>query len=157
MVVGTASKACSADAVTDKMAIFEYLVGGVWICTVADPPENPGQIRATATYDMAPNHVIHLHVVSPDEVGDGYYGYDAQSKSYWHSGQDSAGILSWATSQEGTTYTGYSWAGTSIDAKTRSTTTYTKLDANRFIGRFVLFREGRQLSETGTCARQISR
>lgn len=60
----------------------------------------------TVTFDVAPGNVMHVHVAGGEYLGDSYFGYAAQTNSYWSSGSDNMGEASSEQSADGRAYKG---------------------------------------------------
>jgi hypothetical protein len=150
-----AARAFSADALTDKMAIFSHLVGGTWTCSVRVPAlsGHPAEtIYYSATYDVAPRNILHSHISWRDIAADQYYGYNTNSRSYWQAALDTEGVYGWATWPNGTAYSGYAWDHNLTSVKGGVFDSYANLNANRLNGRFISPR-GNQVAVTSVCTR----
>jgi hypothetical protein len=92
-----------------KMAPFNYAFGAPFNCT-ANVPAMGGQPAmtetTTATFDAAPNNVMHVHIAGTSFVGDQYFGYSTRANTYWSSMSDSNGSAIAETSTDGKTYRG---------------------------------------------------
>lgn len=105
----------AAGALTGKMEMFNYLIG-TWSCStnmsaMGKQPAEKGQ--STVAFDIVPGNVFHDHVSAAHYADDDYYGYSAKSATYWDTSADNTGGHAYATSQDGETYTGSSWQGSS--------------------------------------------
>lgn len=124
----TPARAASA-TLTGKMASSNWLVGSSWSCTTKNvmngKPARTG--RATVTFDAAPGNVLHNRVSSPRFSLDEYSGFDSKSNAYWDVQADNTGSHTYATSANGSTYTGLSWDGNS---SSKTTFTYAKVSSN---------------------------
>ena len=120
----------SGGALTGKMAMFDYLLAGSWTCSTKVPameghPAHTDQ--STLRFDVAPDNVLHDHVSAADYASDDYYAFDPKSNMYWNGTLGSTGTHGYASSSDGNSYSGLSWAGKS---PAKVTTTYTKVNAN---------------------------
>lgn len=153
LVPAFAPPASAADALTGKMAMFDYLLSGPWSCTTKVPAMNgkPAHTdRSTVRFDVAPDNVLHDHVSSTDYAGDDYYAFDAKSNLYWNGSLGSDGTHGYASSPDGNAYTGFTWAG---KTPTKIATTYTKVNATTVKSHVVLSAAGHQTVIESACTR----
>jgi hypothetical protein len=150
--LGNASPVRAADTLTGEMAGRNFLLGGSWSCTSAVPSIIGMPARTdtmTLTFDVAPHNVLHVALGDADYRGDEYVGYSARFKNYWSTTASSHAIHSFATSTDGTTFTGTSYLRT---ASMDDTTTYTKIGPTKTAVHEVLSGNGTFTIET-TCSR----
>lgn len=142
ILVLAASPAPAADELSGQMASRNFLLAGPWACTSVVPSIMGMPARTdtvTVTFDVAPNNVLHAAIIGPAERGDEYFGYSDRLSNYWTTSANSRGIHGFATSSDGTTYTGTSYLGSgSMD----DTSTYTKVSPSQTTMREVLSRGG---------------
>jgi hypothetical protein len=131
----------STATLTAKMAPFNYVFGAPWSCT-ANVPAMGGQpahtSTSTATFDVAPNNVMHVHIAGSDFVGDQYFGYDTKGNMYWSTIAGSDGSAGSETSSDGKVYRGSmsmgSMTGTMQDTYARSDNNHVTINSSATIG-----------------------
>ncbi len=136
-----------------KMAPFNYLFGSPFNCT-ANVPAMGGQPahteNSTVSFDVAPNNVMHVHIVSAAFVGDQYFGYSPRANMYWSATSDSNGGAAAETSADGKTYRGTMsmgpMNGTAEDV-------YTRVDNNHATVRSTATIAGQTAVTTISCSR----
>lgn len=128
LAAGVASaQTSSGGTLSGKMAPMNYVLSGTWNC-VANVPAMNGKpahtVNSTATFDVVPTNVVHVHIASPEYNGDQYFGYATQANMYWSATSDSMGGAAAQTSADGKTYKGTMSMGPMSGTETD---TYTKV------------------------------
>jgi hypothetical protein len=140
---------------TDKMAVFNYLIGGSWKCSTKAPAvgARPAHTeRVTVVFILAPGNTVHSRVSGPGYSRDRYYGYKAKSRLYWAGSVDNQGSYGFETSRDGATYAGSTWfGGMSLTLKLRNT--LAKVNANKFTTHQVLIGGRLQMAVDTICTR----
>ncbi|MGC2635356.1 MAG: hypothetical protein WA215_14245 [Candidatus Cybelea sp.] len=158
LVVAVASPGrswASTGPLTDKMAAFNYLIGGSWKCSTKAPavgarPAHTEQI--TVVFSLAPGNTVHSRVSGPGYSRDRYYGYKARSRLYWAGSVDNQGSYGFETSRDGVTYAGSTWfGGMSLVLELRNT--LAKVNANEFTTHQVLIGGRLQIAVDAVCTR----
>jgi hypothetical protein len=153
-VLGLASpgRAAAADALTDKMDIFNYTIG-TWTCTAKVPAmeSRPAQtVEVTATFEVVPGNAVHEHVAGPDYAGDVYIGYGKEGSVYWTASADNSGEHGAATSTDGKTFAGTrSFGPVTMSGRTE----FTKVSAADFKIHEVVSGQTRQIVLDSECRR----
>lgn len=143
----------AADALTGKMAMFNYLLGGAWTCSTKVPAMNGRRSHldaSTIQFDVAPMNVLHDHVSASDYAGDDYFAFDPKSNMYWNGSLGSTGNHGYASSTNGNVYSGLSWSGKNPE---NVTTRYTKVNANLVKTHVTTVNGGREDTIDSVCSR----
>lgn len=142
-----------ASTLSGQMALFNYVFGRAWSCAASVPAMGgkPAHTsNSTATFDVAPNNVLHVRVAGSDFTADQYFGYGDRAKVYWSASSDSTGAASAETSVDGKTYRGSlsmgPMNGTAQD-------TYAKTDDNHVTIHSVGTLGGQSETTVVTCSR----
>lgn len=139
VVVALASKSAASDMpgamtapnLTGPMADMRYLLG-IWNCAVQLPATSaagaPASDVGTLSFETAPGQTIATATRARDYSADGYWGYDAKTKTYWSTGIDNSGNAWWESSKDAKTYSGTT-SGAGAEAPIRDT--FTKVSATK--------------------------
>ncbi len=148
-----ASPARAADALTGKMALYNYLLGGPWSCTTKVPAMQGKPAHAdqsTVRFEVVPGNALHDHVTASDYAGDDYFAFDSKSNMFWDGNLGSDGSHGYASSSNGNTYTGQTWSG---KTPSKITTTYTKVSPTSVKVHVVTSMGGHPMTIDSACTR----
>lgn len=128
-------------ALTGKMTIFNYLVGGTWQCTVTTTVaggSSPTSVTSTETYDVVPEeNVLHAHTIASNDNSDSYYGYSNEAQAYWHSAIESHGSMAYSVSRDGVAFEGSAWYRFSLPDEVPISATFTKVNEDERTERLI--------------------
>lgn len=99
VLVSTGPSNAASTALTGKMSLYNYLLGGTWNCKA-------GGSTYSAEYALAPGNTLHGHLYSAQGSEDAYFGFSDAAHRFWTVSADSNGATESQTSVDGVTYTG---------------------------------------------------
>lgn len=153
LLIAAPAFAQTSATLTGKMAAFNYVFGSPFNCT-ANVPAMGGQPahteNTTATFDVVPNNVMHVHIAGTQFSGDQYFGYSTQGNTYWSTIAGSDGSAGTETSTDGKTYRGSmsmgAMNGTAEDVYNRTDNNHVAIRSTATIG-------GQTATTTISCSR----
>lgn len=152
-LLATPAPAQTSATLTGKMAPFNYVFGAPFNCTANVPAmgAQPAHTEnTTATFDVVPNNVMHVHIAGSEFVGDQYFGYSTQGNTYWSTIAGSDGSAGTETSTDGKTYRGSmnmgTMTGTAQDVYSRTDNNHVAIHSTAAIG-------GQTAATTINCSR----
>ncbi len=104
-------KPASGASLTDKMAIYNPLLGPEWTCTHQIGNQLPQKDSGTLSFIVAPKNVLEIVVSGPDFAARNFIGFDAKSNQYWRTEMGVFGGILRETSIDGVNFSGLNIGG----------------------------------------------